>query len=375
MTGPQGLPGAVDADSDALHDRVQAAIAASGVDPWPDADFDALCGALFAHQFARCAPLRRLWSGRGVTPEDLGGWLAIPPVPTDVFKHVDLCTFDPSSAVAVFRTSGTTVGTRGRHPLRRVDTYEASLAPWFDRFLDPRGEHPQILVLAPPVQEAPDSSLSHMLSWAVDHRGGPGSAVHWDGGPDLASASAAVGEGPVLLLGTARALFELLQDDRPWALPAGSRVMETGGFKGASIDLEPEDFRARLARKLGLPEHAIVSEYGMTELGSQGYHSVWAARQDPSAAASWGPHGARRFVFPPWCRVRAMDPSTLAPLPDGQRGLLCFWDLANVDSVVAVQTADVGIVHPDGVELFGRVVGATPRGCSLAVDEVLRGLA
>jgi hypothetical protein len=349
--------------SDALHERVQAAIAASTDVPWTEDSFDALCAALFAHQFERSEPLRRLWSGRGVTPGSLRSWLEVPPVPTDVFKHVDLCAFAPAEARAVFLTSGTTIGTRGRHLLRRVDTYEASLAPWFDRFLG--ADRPRILVLAPSADEDPASSLSHMLSWAVEHRGGPGSGVFWRGGPDLRGASrAAAGAGPVLLLGTARALFALLEGDEAWALPPGSRVMETGGFKGASIDLEPAAFRARLAERLGLPTWAIVSEYGMTELGSQGYHRCWVDRHD-------GP-GARRFAFPPWCRVRAMDPATLAPLPDGERGLLCFWDLANVDSVVAVQTADVGIVRADGVELFGRAAGATPRGCSLAVDEILR---
>lgn len=359
--------------SDALHRRVQDAIA-RGPAPWSDAGFDALCRDLFAHQHAHNAPYRRLCDARGVSPSTLGSWLDVPPVPTDVFKHVDLCTFPAAQAVAVFRTSGTTVGTRGRHLLRRVDTYEASLAPWLDRFLLPGGARPRILVLAPSATDAPDSSLSWMLDHAVRTRGGPGSAILWSDGPDLAAAAKALqGARPVLLLATARALFELVAQGVTASLPAGSCVMETGGFKGAAIDEDADAFRARLAEALGLPDCAVVSEYGMTELGSQGYHSVWAARQDPGVAAVYGPEGARRFAFPPWCRVKAMDPDTLAPRPDGERGLLCFWDLANVDSVVAVQTADVGVVHPDGVELFGRAPGATPRGCSLAVDEILRG--
>lgn len=360
--------------TDALHARVQAAIAASEDWTWPDADFDALCAALFEHQLRRCPPFRRLCEARGVRPGSFDSWLSVPPVPTDVFKYVDLCTFDPADAAVVFRTSGTTVGTRGRHALRRTDTYEASLAPWLDRFLIPAGDRPKVLILAPSAAQDPDSSLSHMLSWALEHRGGPGSEVLWQDGPALDAAAEALGGGePVLLLGTARALHELLRSGRTWSLAPGSRVMETGGFKGASIDVEPDAFRAGLAACLGLPEHAIVSEYGMTELASQGYHSTFAARHDADAAARFGPPGARRFAFPPWCRVRAMDPDTLDPLPDGQRGLLCFWDLANVDSVVAVQTADVGTVFDDGVALIGRAPGATPRGCSLAVDELLRG--
>lgn len=343
--------------SDPLHDAVQQAIAA---DAWTDAVFEDLARRLFAHQFAGCAPYRRFCEGRGVTPDTLVDIDAIPAVPTDVFKTVPLATFPPEDAVATFLTSGTTVGTRGRHLLRRLDTYEASLAPWLRTWLAPDDE-PLVLALAPSFEDDPHSSLGYMISWAVEHVGAPGSRHCFTAdGPDLAAFEDAIGDGPVLVLATARALQHALETRLaagPLPLPPGSRVMETGGFKGATRTLSREDFYAGLATGFAIPEAAIISEYGMTELGSQGY-----AR------------GQRELVFPPWCRVSAVDPDTLGVLPDGQRGLLRFVDLVNVDSVIAVQTADVGVVTPKGVLLEGRAPGSTPRGCSLAVDEILRGV-
>ena len=349
--------------SDSLHADVQGAIARSGAAlRWSDAQFDGLARRLFAHQFAGCAPYAHYCRGRGVTPDSLVDCRDIPAVPTDVFKTVALATFPAADAVVTFLTSGTTVGTRGRHMLRTTSTYEASLAPWLRRWLAP-DDVPLVLALAPSFAEDQASSLGFMISWAVEHVGGPGSRHCWGGGPDLAAFASAVesAEHAVLVLGTARALQHLLEErlrTTALPLPAGSRVMETGGFKGAARTLSREDFYGGLADGLAIPEGAIISEYGMTELASQGY-----AR------------GSRHLVFPPWCRVGATDPDTLALLPDGQRGLLRFWDLANVDSVLAVQTADVGVVTPDGVLLEGRAPGATPRGCSLAVDEILRGAA
>jgi hypothetical protein len=124
----------------------------------------------------------------------------------------------------------------------------------------------------------------------------------------------------------------------------------------------------------------------MTELGSQGYHPGFRMATLPSASRLWSDratawpdgvvdaHGQPRLlVFPAWCRVRAVDPDSLELLPEGHRGLLRFYDLSNVDSILAIQTADVGIVLPEGVLLEGRAKGSTPRGCSLAVDEILRG--
>lgn len=384
--------------SDELHREVQAAIQASAeraFEPWSEEDFDGLARALFAHQFEGCSPYRHYCEVRGVSPQNLNHWTDIPAVPTEVFRTVDLCTFPTRDAALCFLTSGTTSGAQGRHFLRQTSSYEASLGPWLDAHLLPRGERPRILVLAPSSAADPNSSLSFMLQWAVEQRGAAGSAFCWSEGlPDLVGAMerlrAAAADGqPVLVLGTARALQALLEGtvrgelEGPLVLPEGSRIMETGGFKGATATLDRDAFYRGLSKLLGVPVASIISEYGMTELGSQGYQpSVRMATderlaasceallaREPTLADPWGI--PRLFLFPPWCRVRAVDPHNLALLPEGAVGLLRFWDLSNVDSIQVVQTADVGRVLPEGIVLEGRALGASPRGCSLAVDEVL----
>ncbi|MGC9944605.1 MAG: long-chain fatty acid--CoA ligase, partial [Verrucomicrobiota bacterium] len=49
----------------------------------------------------------------------------------------------------------------------------------------------------------------------------------------------------------------------------------------------------------------------------------------------------------------------------GETGLIRVLDLANVFSVAAIQTEDLGIRRGDGFELVGRAELAEPRGCSL----------
>jgi hypothetical protein len=66
-----------------------------------------------------------------------------------------------------------------------------------------------------------------------------------------------------------------------------------------------------------------------------------------------------------------LDPNTLLPLPTGEPGLLCHYDLANAGSVMAVLTEDMGIAVDDGFRVLGRVQGAELRGCSLAMDYLL----
>jgi hypothetical protein len=72
--------------------------------------------------------------------------------------------------------------------------------------------------------------------------------------------------------------------------------------------------------------------------------------------------------MPPWMRVVAVDPETLRPLPEGELGMLRIFDLANVDSVLAIQTEDLGRAWKDRIELAGRASGAELRGCSLLTE-------
>lgn len=353
------------------------------------AAFERLAMELFAWQVDSIPAYRHYCEDLGRVPGRVQHSTEIPAVPTEVWRHVDLFAFPSTEATWTFLTSGTTAGRRGRHLLRRPDTYDRSARAWLRPFLLPKGDRPLILALIASPQDTPDSSLSFMVGRTIDVFGTIGSGCLWDEqGPRLDACATALRAAqaagrPVLLLSTARALLALL--DGPLAagalvLPRGSRVMETGGWKGASVDLGRDPFYSRIEDGLGLPAHAIVSEYGMTELGSQGYHPGLRLAEDPAFRESFGdlrnanpdPQGVpRTLLFPPWCQVSAVDPDSLNPLPEGQIGLLRFVDLSNVDSIIAVQTADIGSVTDQGVCLLGRAPGATPRGCSLAVEEIL----
>ena len=124
--------------------------------------------------------------------------------------------------------------------------------------------------------------------------------------------------------------------------------MVTGGFKGRRREVAPSVLMSALARLL--PGGSVVGEYGMSELASQ----LWAI---PAGGA---------YRPPPWMRVVAVNAWSGEP---ATRGLLRFYDLANHQTVMAIETQDVGIVLPDGsVRLEGRLPGAALRGCSLRAE-------
>ena len=334
-----------------------------------DDAFNAMALALFAHQFEHNQPFAKFARARGKTPRSVKHWTDIPAVPINAFKTLDLTCCPPGEAAAVFMTSGTTQGgLRGKsyHPTLAV--YDASMRRNFaERFM--RGaDHMAMGILFPTAEMMPNSSLAHYLNLAVQTFGTPGSG-HLIGpdGIDFARLTAdleraeASGE-PYGLLGASFSLVHALDglqaQGRSFRLPPGSRILDTGGFKGQSRELELDEFYDALALTFGVPRADCINMYGMTELSTQFYDNGNAVC--PSVKS--GPH---------WIRSRLVNPLTGAAVPKGETGVLAHTDLAHFNIVATILTEDAGIEVDDGFMLLGRVAGAEAQGCSMAVDEFL----
>lgn len=410
-------------------------------DPDPDpATFDALALRLFAHQFQENAAYHRYCRTRRATPDRVRHWTDIPAVPLTAFKRLTLATMPPEDAGAIFMTSGSTdPSTRGRNHHPHLRLYDASLLRSFrDRFL-PAGaatadaavtgsDRMRIVVLNAPRGETPHSSIAHFFSTLVEQCGTADSChLLRNGVLDVPAAVDAfvhaeeTGE-PLAVLGTSFSFVHLLDalaaEDRSFALPSGSRILDTGGFKGQSREVSADELREAFAHRLGVPDDHCANYYGMTEISTQyydrtplGLEAVAADPTSPSGSAQApatgeSDPGERAKVVPHWARLVVVDPLTRRPVPHGEPGLLLHLDLANIGSCQAVLSDDIGYAvgddptggrgssavgggdHlPNGegsavgnrlsglgtadVVLRGRASGAEARGCSLALDEVL----
>lgn len=347
--------------------------------------FEDVALEVFAFQFGHNPPYRRLCERRGLRDPDLDTWELIPFVPAAAFQSALLTSWFPERGSAtteperVFLTSGTSRGQegRGRHALPELALYRAAWEEPFRRHLLPDRERILMLSLIPGEDVLPQSSLSYMVSRILERFSAPGSRVLLDRqGLDAASFERSLAEvverrEAVLLLGTGlgmlAALDSLENGGRRFRLPEGSRILDTGGFKGRAREVRREDLLARYAELLGIPRTHVVGEYGMTELSSQFYEPT--LREHVEGTPTGEP---RIYVAPPWARTRVLDPETLRPLPPGATGLLAHMDLANAWTVSAVLTEDIGFLHHEGFVLEGRARAAELRGCSLATEELLR---
>lgn len=347
--------------------------------------FNRLALELFSLQFEHVPVYRSLCEARGVNPKTIEDWGQIPAVPAAAFKQFDLSSLSIESRRHVFHSSGTTGQTSSQH-YHNADSlriYEASLLPWFKLHLLPERQMEngapgslhrsaiELAALTPAADDAPHSSLVHMFETVRNsfglEAGGFYGRVDRTGGwtLDLERASGALLSAiekakPVLILTTAFSLVNLLDyceaEGLRLRLPQGSRLMETGGYKGRSRIVEKAALQSMTSERLGLALDHFVSEYGMCELGSQAYDHVCGTPRSVKAPA---------FRFPPWARVRLLSTETGKEAGLGEPGLIQIVDLANVYSVAAVQTEDLAIRSGHGFELLGRQIGAAPRGCSL----------
>lgn len=298
-----------------------------------------------------------------------GAWP--PALPTDVFRFRRIAAHPETSDIRVFRSSGTTSAERSIHVFADLSLYDLAARVAAKRMLFPDRDRMALLILAPHEEEAPDSSLDYMLTRFAEWFGSTSTWVWREGALDLRALSDALSKAesqgePVALLGTSFA-FVHAEDglgQRRFALPEGSRVMQTGGYKGRSREVEPDVLLDAICRRYGLLEPFVINEFGATELSSQLYETTLRDHLKRNA-------GARRLWVPPWVRATPVDPDSLLPLPAGTVGLLRIDDCANLDSVCCIQTADLACQVEDGIVVLGRAPGATPRGCSMAADQAL----
>jgi len=300
--------------------------------------------------------------------------MEIPAVPCEAFRQLDVTCLPPDRRTRRFVSSGTTGAFRSRHwhNDNSLALYEHSLWRAFQRRTEVLSQNTALILLTPSPDLAPESSLVHMLGVVAKQFGRP----FWFAGDVAAPAGAwqlsmerlrpelvrhVQGGSPVALIGTAFHFVHLTDHlesiGSPLGLPAGSWIMETGGYKGRSRALPRAELLSRIHRFLGVPSGQVLGEYGMCELGSQAY-------DEPGANES------RTYRFPPWAMPVVISPEDAQPVPDGGVGLLQVLDLANAWSAVSIRTQDLVRRRGDGFELLGRARQSQPRGCSLQLADL-----
>ncbi len=312
-------------------------------------DFNVLALDIFTYQYAKNSVYREFCDHMGKSPENVNSLTDIPFLPIRFFKSETIVT-GPDPATVVFESSGTTGSIPSRHHVISEDLYKRSILEGFTRVYGDPSDY-VIMAMLPSYMERGNASLVYMVNYLIQcsDRSESGFYLndlqHWSQKmQDLDRAGV-----PVLLIGVTFALLDLAESF-PIALK-NTLIMETGGMKGKRPEWIREEIHTFLKDKFEVA--TIHSEYGMTELLSQGY-----ATKDG------------QFQFPPWVKVSLReieDPLSRASF--SQTGGVNIIDLANLYSCSFIATDDLGRIHNNGsVEILGRFDHSDIRGCNLMVQ-------
>lgn len=317
-----------------------------------ESTFDDLCLDIFQFQASRNPVYREYLSHLRISPASVRAVTEIPFLPIEFFKTHEVVS-TPEPARVVFASSGTTGQVTSRHFVADPDFYDAVSEQIFRRFYGPLTDY-HILALLPSYLERNNSSLVHMVRYFAEKSGSEHSGFYLDNTDELLERLRALQQADgrkILLIGVTFALLDLAETGLDIS---GDRliVMETGGMKGRRREMLREEVHDILTRAFGVP--SIHSEYGMTELLSQGYSA-----------------GEGLFHLPPGMRVilrDVNDPFTYYPEGSARAGGINVIDLANVDSCSFLETKDLANSGPDGsFRILGRFDNSDIRGCNLMV--------
>lgn len=311
--------------------------------------FDDLALEVFHFQYKYNAFYREYCSLIGKDSANISKISDIPFLPIPFFKNNILKTGDWHTQT-IFSSSGTTGAVTSAHHVRDIEFYKQIARQGFEQHYGSISDY-CILGLLPSYLERKGSSLVAMVDDFIDLSNYNQSGFFLNNLDKLFETLSYNKQHliPTLLIGVSFALLDFVEQyqlDFPDLI-----IMETGGMKGRRREMIREELHNDI--KQGFNTQHIHSEYGMTELFSQGYSK-------------------KEGIFHPIASLKILgreinDPLSIS-VPNGRLSALNIIDLGNLDTCSFIATDDLGRVYSDGnFMVLGRLDNSDIRGCNLLI--------
>ena len=337
---------------DNLLTKIRSLRTPKNADATSESKFNDLTLEVFAYQYKYNAFYRQYCSLIGKEFSKVSTINDIPFLPIQFFKNQEIKTGDWAQAETVFTSSGTTGTSTSQHFVRDLTFYKDITILGFEEKYDAI-ENYCVLGLLPSYLERTGSSLVVMVDAFIKRSKYPQSGFFLQNHAELADILRGCRDRqiPTLLIGVSFGLLDFVEKhaiDFPEII-----VMETGGMKGRRREMIRSELHEEIQKGFKCPH--IHSEYGMTELFSQGYSK-------------------HNGIFEPTPTMRVVTREVNDPLSimskNGALGVINVVDLGNLDTCSFVATDDLGRVYADGrFEVLGRLDNSDMRGCNLMIIE------
>jgi hypothetical protein len=319
-----------------------------------ESNFKELALEIFKFQASENPTYRQFIKYLKINPNLVTELEKIPFLPIGFFKNHQIVSANALTE-AIFESSGTTGQTTSKHHVADLAFYETISTQIFEQQYAPLSQF-HVLALLPSYLERNNSSLVYMVQHFIKQTGSEHSGFYLNNFKELNEKLRFLLKNDdgkqILLMGVTFGLLDFLEAFQLLDLPTNRLiVMETGGMKGRRREMIRAEVHEILNRGFGVQK--IHSEYGMTELLSQGYSK-----------------GDGFFDLPPSMKILfrdVSDPFDVQIVSTRSAHGLNVIDLANVDSCAFIETQDLGNFNDQQLSVIGRFDNADVRGCNLMV--------
>jgi hypothetical protein len=343
--------------------------------------FDSLALEIFRYQSINNAVYQNYLQCLNIEADKVLSVEQIPFLPIEFFKTQTVVS-GKNKAKVTFESSGTTGQNTSQHHVEDPDFYLEIAEQIFEKFYGKLSNF-KIFALLPSYLERTNSSLVYMVEHFIRKSGSPDSGFFLNDLEGLAKAlkgdekldneendlnfqsSPQILRPKILLIGVTFGLLDFAESGIDLSFLKDQNdliVMETGGMKGRRKELLREEVHEILTNAFHVK--TIHSEYGMTELLSQGYSDGEGIFELPVSMKI-----LLRDVNDPFCYIS-----------NSRTGGINVIDLANVDSCSFIETKDLGAwesVNQLSVisnstfpkfRILGRFDNSDIRGCNLMIS-------
>lgn len=340
-------------------------------------DFNHYALEVFKFQYENNKIYQKLCDRRKIKQNDISYWEEIPAIPASAFKMYEILSVEKEGCKK-FSTSGTT-DTKKKGVIYKDDLsmqlMDSAVLRAGDMYANFEGDGKKTLLLTPPSRYVPENPMAYdMELMANEYKRDPEFLLApppkgFDVQTFITRLKEAEMTGKPIDIWAASFALAIFFDKAKekglsFKLPKGSIILDGGGYKGRSREIEKEEFIKLCTEVFGIPDYANVNVLGLTEIPSLLFDNTYINKIKDIDESRYKPNL-------PWTRTIAVDPETLERVPKGETGLLRYYDLANISTVLAVQTDDIGYEIGNGFEILGRAKGAEARGCSMAIEELI----
>ena len=333
-------------------------------------EFDALALEIFQYQAKHNLVYKKYLRHLHIQVNTIDTIEEIPFLPIEFFKTQNVISGEDKTRIT-FESSGTTGQNTSQHHVQDPEFYLRIAEQIFEKFYGKLSDF-RIFALLPSYLERTNSSLIYMVDHFIKKSGNPNSGFYLDDYKALAKALGGDGTNKkgngrnqtsnILLIGVTFGLLDFAESDIDLSFLQNTDnliVMETGGMKGRRKELLREEVHEILTKAFHVK--TIHSEYGMTELLSQGYSK-----------------GEGIFELPVSMKIMLRDINDpFHYITNSRSGGINIIDLANMDSCCFVETKDLGSWITENREqnldnyqkfsILGRFDNSDIRGCNLMV--------